>query len=147
MTRAELENSIREVLQSLDDSELVSIHNGYNEANRRYDDDIYSMDLFDEIYANYEPSEVATRVFYGHDEWNDESSFNPNREWFYLNGYGNPVSIDYVGYNEYADKFMCPLVDVAGIIDYIIETEDALDNDEIQDLLDEYGEENALPFC
>ena len=140
MTRTELENGIMEVMKNFDDSEMVDVWNGYVQANRMFDDEIMPMSSFDYFYESYTPEEIATRCFYGHDEWNDESSFNPNREWFYLNGYGNPVSIDYIGWNEYGNKFMCPFIDANAIIDYIIETGDDLDCYDISELLDEFNE-------
>lgn len=132
--------AIMNALKNMDDSELVSIWNEYCYATNTYDDEIFTMDLFDEVYANYDPIEVATRVFYGHDEWNDESSFNPNREYFYLNGYGNPVSIDYIGYNEYKDEFMCPFFDESALCEYIIDNNETFNNDTLEYVMAELKE-------
>ena len=143
MKKSELFEKVMNVLKDLDDAELVSVWNEYCSSTNKCDDYIESMDNFDELYSGYDPLDVAMRVFYGHDEWNKESSFNPNRDFFYLNGYGNPVSIDYIGYNEYADKFMCPVLDEDALADFITDNMDSLYNDDLQELLDNFEEENA----
>lgn len=78
------------------------------------DDRYYSMDELDEFYSGVEPLEILRRAFYGHDddtyEYNqfgercNHGEFNPNREYFYYNGYGNLVSTDYKDYSAYLDE-------------------------------------------
>lgn len=77
------------------------------------DDRYYFMEELDEMYCNTEITEVLTRAFYGYDEDNyytDKdgqkiySSFNPNRIYFYFNGYGNLVSSDYKDYMAFLDE-------------------------------------------
>lgn len=66
------------------------------------DDRIEPMYMLDEIYQNTEATEIPIRAFFGWDEdsWREEDGeiihgkFNPNREYFYFNGYGNFVSTD-----------------------------------------------------
>ena len=137
MTRTD---AIMNTLKNMDDADLVSVWNEYCYATNSYDDEIFTMDMFSEFYSSYDAEEVARRCFYGHDEWNEESSFNPNREFFYLNGYGNPISIDYVGYNEYADKFMCSQLDEDALAEYIADNNESFDNDELEDTLAELKE-------
>lgn len=78
------------------------------------DNRMYPMEELNELYANTEPLELLYRVFYGHDDntWTTDASgnktygeFNPNREYFYFNGYGNLVSCDYIDYSDYLDKY------------------------------------------
>ena len=132
-----MENKLMELFKAMDDNDLMDVWREYCEHTNRYDDEIYTMDLFDDFYCGMSPVDIATRCFYGHDEWNDESSFNPNRDYFYLNGYGNPVSIDYIGYNEYSEKFMCSILDVDAMIDFIIDNENDLNNPDIADILED----------
>ena len=74
-----------------------------------YDDKIYPMGQLNEILLNDEPDEILKRAFYGYDEpyKNGDPSrpFNPNRNYFYFNGYGNLVSIDEKDYSSYLEEF------------------------------------------
>lgn len=81
-----------------------------------YDDKIYPMENLNEIYQGTEPEEILRRAFYGYDEPcnKDEQRqpFNPNREYFYFNGYGNLVSIDKKDYSSYLEEsFIQDIID------------------------------------
>ena len=105
------------------------------------DDHYYSMDELDEFYRDSDPSEILRRAFYGHDAdtWTTDSDgnksygeFNPNRDYFKYNGYGNLVSTDYPDYSDY----LCEntIKDMAENRDGI----DAIDeNSELSELFDE----------
>ena len=89
--------------------EELDNYNGYLS-----DDRYYSMDELDEFYNGVEPSEILRRAFFGYDEdtyTTDRdgnktySAFNPNREYFRYNGYGNLVSADYKDYTGQLDKY------------------------------------------
>ena len=70
------------------------------------------MDELDEIYQGTEATEILRRAFFGRDDdgWHYEDgekvheSFNPNREYFYYNGYGNLVSTDEKDYSSFLDE-------------------------------------------
>ena len=70
------------------------------------------MDELDEIYQGTEPTEILRRAFFGRDDdgWHYEDgekvheSFNPNRDYFYYNGYGNLVSTDEKDYSDFLDE-------------------------------------------
>lgn len=79
------------------------------------DDRYYSMDELDEFYNGVEPSEILRRAYYGRDDdtWTTDSNgdktygeFNPNRDYFYYNGYGNLVSSDYKDYSALLDNWV-----------------------------------------
>ena len=103
------------------------------------DDRYYEMEMINEFYADTEPLELMNRIFYGHDEdntWTDErgekhyAEFNPNREYFTFNGYGNLVSSDYKDYSAHLDEWF---------IERVIERADDLDlSDEVIKII--YGE-------
>ena len=78
------------------------------------DDRYYYMEDLNEFYHGQDPIEILTRAFYGHDDdtWETDRNgnkvygeFNPNRDYFYYNGYGNLVSSDYKDYSDKLDKW------------------------------------------
>ena len=131
------EKEIRQELKDLfeNDTELfneaieeLDSYNGY-----LGDDRYYSMDELDELHNGIEPSELLRRAFYGYDEdtWTTDSrgdktygAFNPNREYFRYNGYGNLVSADYKDYTGMLEPFAIEVMRENR--DYI----DSIDNDE-----------------
>ena len=117
-------------------AEELDVYNGY-----LGDDRYYSMDELDDLYSGTEPTEILLRAFYGHDEetWTTDASgnreygpFNPNREYFRYNGYGNLVSADYKDYTGLLDPYI--IESMLENRDYI----DTIDNDtELSELFDE----------
>ena len=108
--------------------EELDNYNGYLS-----DDRYYSMDELDEFYNGVEPSEILRRAFYGYDSetYTTDSSgnreygaFNPNRDYFTYNGYGNLVSADYKNYSDKLDHYA--VEDMSENRHYI----DSIDNDE-----------------
>lgn len=84
-------------------------YNGYLGDYRYYD-----MEYLNEFYNNAEPLELLQRVYYGRDDdtWTTDNrgdkiygEFNPNRDYFYYNGYGNLVSSDYKDYSAHLDEY------------------------------------------
>jgi len=89
--------------------EELDSYNGYLGDNR-----YYSMEDLDELYTGVEPSEILRRAFYGYDAETYTTDgdgnrtygeFNPNREYFTYNGYGNLVSADYKDYSAHLDSW------------------------------------------
>lgn len=105
-------------------------YNGYLGDDRYYD--MYDLD---EFYRDTEPTELLMRAFYGYDEdsWtvNERgerehyNSFNPNRDYFRYNGYGNLVSADYKDYSAQLDEYaIFSMLDNIDYIDTIADDED-----------------------
>lgn len=138
--REQLEDQIMDVLKNLDDSEMVNVWNEYCERVNDYDSRIEDMEMLDEIFSGQDAIYILQRAYYGHDQWSDDSEFNPNRAWFTFNGYGNLISLDWIGYNSYAGKFG-DCIDEEAVVDYIIDNIDGLYCDEITDILDDYENE------
>ena len=78
------------------------------------DDRYYYMDELNEFYRGTSPLDLLERVYYGGDDdsWTMDSNgnkiygeFNPNREFFRYNGYGNLVSSDYKDYSAHLDSY------------------------------------------
>ena len=89
--------------------EELDAYNGY-----LGDDRYYYMEDLNEFYHDTDPIELLQRAFFGYDtdSWTTDSSgnkeygaFNPNREYFTYNGYGNLVSADYKDYSTFLDEY------------------------------------------
>lgn len=83
--------------------------NGYLGDNR-----YYNMDDLNEFYSRTDAIELLNRAYFGRDDdnWHTNErgekiydSFNPNREYFYYNGYGNLVSSNYKDYSIFLDEY------------------------------------------
>jgi len=71
------------------------------------DDRIFRMDELSEIYSGTDPVEILQRAFFGYDGEHpnsDNAPFNPNRDYFCFNGYGNLVSYDTRDYSDRIDE-------------------------------------------
>lgn len=89
--------------------EELDSYNGY-----LIDDRYYTMDELDELFSGQSPLEILQRSYFGHDEdtWTTDSygnknygEFNPNRDYFRFNGYGNLVSTNYKDYTDHLDEY------------------------------------------
>jgi hypothetical protein len=117
--------------------EELDSYNGYLGDNR-----YYCMEDINEFYRDSEPLELLQRAYFGRDDdtWSTDSSgdktygeFNPNREYFTYNGYGNLVSSDYKDYSYLLDDYF---------IDDLIENAEYLYlDDEIMDIINGAAEE------
>lgn len=129
MKNNKLYEEIKKAIMDMDDGDAISLWNEYCDASSRYDDRIENMDSLPEIFDTSSADGLFTmlnRFYFGHDENDTNSSANPNRDYFYLNGYGNIVSTDYPK----------DIIDADELASWIIENGDALYNDEIQEILD-----------
>lgn len=100
------------------------------------------MEYLDEIYQGTWPTEILMRAYFGHDDdtWHEENGekvygeFNPNRDYFYFNAYGNLVSTDYKDYSSFLDEYF---------VQEIIDNECHLDlSDGAQEIIDSYEDED-----
>lgn len=112
------QNEIKEYLENLSDSELLSLWNEYQSENN-YDGEVYDMEEFDEICGNMNPSDLVCKIFYG--------KFNPNDTYFIFNGYENLESSDYL------DDFF----DIDELAQHICDNDDDLEDYDLRDFLDE----------
>jgi hypothetical protein len=143
------ENAINAIIEYFKENEDVfndcmeqlDSYNGY-----LGDDRYYEMYELDEFYSECKPSELLMRVFYGYDEdtssENNHTEFNPNREYFRYNGYGNLVSADYKDYSAHLDHLA-----IENLEENRTEVEAIDDNSELSELFDKLeeseNEENA----
>ena len=116
--------------------EELDSYNGY-----LGDDRYYLMDDFNDSHTNLDPLELLERAYYGYDAdtWYSNSigdkehgQFNPNRDYFTYNGYGNLVSTDYIDYSAHLDRYVISeMLDNRRWIDTIDY------NDELKELFDQ----------
>lgn len=116
------------------------------------DDRYYYMEDLNEFYRDVEPTELLYRAFYGHDE--DGEEFNPNREFFRYNGYGNLVSADYKDYSDFLDHYAIEemkenreYIDSIESDDELSKLFDALEEDEEKELEEAFDEFCAIHDC
>lgn len=93
-----------------DTIEELDSYNGYLGDNRYYE-----MEMLSEFYCGTDPVELLNRAYFGRDDDNyhtDASgnkllydSFNPNRNYFRYNGYGNLCSTNYKDYSDHLDEY------------------------------------------
>lgn len=90
--------------------EELDSYNGY-----LCDDRYYYMEEMKDLYCDYDPIDLLNRAFFGHDSetWTTSKDgtshygeFNPNRDYFKFNAYGNLVSADYKDYSSFLDSFV-----------------------------------------
>lgn len=122
-TYEEKVDAIRSIIEEMDESDAVALHNEWCYEMNNYDDEIIEMERFDEICDGMKPSEIARRIAYG--------DFNPNHDYFHFNGYGNFESTgdptDWIYPGDIARN--------------VARREDAFGNDEIQEEIDSWSEE------
>ena len=114
--------AIKNIIEDMDDSDAVALHNEWCYETNNYDDEIIEMERFDEICEGMTPSDIANHIFYG--------DFNPNHDYFHFNGYGNFESTDY------PTDWIYP----GDIAREVVDRECAFENDEIQEEIDSWGE-------
>ena len=112
--------------------EELDAYNGY-----LGDDRYYPMYELEDFYVGVELSEILNRAFFGYDEdtytMNSDGSmehgqFNPNREFFRYNGYGNLVSAEHKDYYPNLNKHTVEaMADNIEYIDTINETPELLE--------------------
>ena len=120
-----IKQKIVDYINSMNDDEVIELHNSYCEAAGYEDDRIYRMYELDEFLEGRTPTDILSMGFYG--------DFRPQHDFFWFNGYGNLESADYI-----TDM---PIF-ASDIADYILSKEDSLGNDEIKEILDGEDEDN-----
>lgn len=116
--------------------EELDSYNGY-----LGDDRYYEMEYLSEFYNSADPIELLNRAYFGYDAdtWHTDihggkefCAFNPNREYFKYNGYGNLVSTNYKDYSAHLDSYA---IEAMSENRYYIDTIE--NNDELSALFDE----------
>lgn len=112
-----MENTIQKIIAYFEENEEIfndcmeelDSYNGYMGDGRYY----YMEDL-NYLFHGSDPIEILQRAYFGRDDetWTTDAygnktygAFNPNREYFYFNGYGNLVSANYKDYSAHLDSY------------------------------------------
>ena len=122
-----MEERIKEIIEEMGNEDVRNLWNEYCSNDNRMDDWIYDMSEFDEQCSGMTPTEVGQSIWYG--------DFRINDSYFCYNGYENFDSFDFIVNEENSPFYIDELVN------YIIENEDSLMNDDIAEILAEEGEE------
>lgn len=145
-----MKNTVDKIIRYFEENEEVFNNcieeldnwNGYL-GDSRY----YEMEMLQELYNGVDPIELLNRAYFGHDAetWTTDAygnktygAFNPNRTYFYYNGYGNLISADYKDYSDLLDAYV-----VDAMNDNRMHIDTIEDNEELTALFDELEEENA----
>ena len=118
----DLKAALQEVIENMLESELFTLLNNYYDACNYLDDKIYYMSDFDELCEGDTSTEIINSVAEG---------FNTNDDYIRYTIYG------WESFSYIDDDIYC----ISDLINYIIRNEDALDNYELQEVLDEFEEE------
>lgn len=116
-----LEEKVREAIDGMQTPDVIGMWNEYCISCNMQDDIIYDMSDFDEVMEHESPWRIARACCYG--------DFCAAHEWFWFNSYGNLESSDF------------PIIDgdspfsLNDVVDYIVENNDPLHNDEIHMIL------------
>lgn len=118
-----IEMFIDEELEFSDD--MIWMYNDYLAENNYYDDQIYSMDEFNEIMSGTDPWEIARSTFYG--------DFKPCDDYFRFNGYDNLESLSE---GEIENEIMSN----RDFLRWYIEHENLIDEDEAEEVIEQANE-------
>ena len=126
MNETEKRQKIVDYINGMGIEEKIALHNTYCDAANCMDDCIYTMDDKEEILDGVDKWELVRMIRFG--------DFDFTKEFWGFNGYGNLVSYNAWELPIYAED----------IADYILSAGDSLGNDEIQEILDDEDEIQAL---
>ncbi len=117
----------------VNDIEELDSWNGYLGDYR-----VIPMEDLDDFYQGTKPSEILRRAFFGYDDVystsKQKASFNPNRDYFYFNGYGNLVSTDERDYSDFLDEnFVQDIIDNEPNLSLSKGAQEIIDNYETED--------------
>ena len=121
-----IKQKIVDYINGMGVEEKIALHNTYCDAANCMDDCIYTMDDKEEILDGVDKWELVRMIRFG--------DFDFTKEFWGFNGYGNLVSYNAWELPIYAED----------IADYILSAGDSLGNDEIQEILDDEDEIQAL---
>ena len=127
MNETEKRQKIVDCIDGMDTDEKIALHNAYCDAANCMDDYIYNMEELEEVLDGVDKWELVRMIRFG--------NFDFMKEFWSFNGYGNLDSYS---------AWELPIF-ASDIANYILSEEDALGNEELQEILDEDDDEDN--FC
>ena len=124
MTKTEFAIKVNNTLWELKDNELVSVWNEFCDRNSYTEDHIYSMDEFDEHYRDSTPSDIVNDI---------DPNFDTGDDFFRPTQYG---TVSFTTATDNIDKY-----ELGDLSNYIVDNLDALGCEELQEIIDEYEDE------
>ena len=126
MTKTEFVTKINDTLWELEDWELVSVWNEYCNHNNCTEDYIYDMDEFDNYYRDSTPTEIVNDI---------DSDFDTSDDFFRCTQYG---TVSFTTATDNIDKY-----ELGDLSNYIVGNLDALGCEALQEIIDEYEDEES----
>ena len=117
----EMNEKITTIIEEMNIDEQYYLFCEYCEKANYYDDRPESVDSIDELFCGMKPSKILDKL----------EGLNTNWDYFCFNGYGNVEQWEGID-------------DIIEVVDYIIKNEDALENEDIQEILDRYTRTEEL---
>src|SRR5574344_3016853 len=118
----EARKEITEIIEEMGINEQYSLYCEYCERVNYGDDSPLLVEDIDELFYGMKPSEILDKL----------GGLNTSWEYFCYNGYGHIKQWEGIDH-------------ISEVVDYIIENENELENDDIQEVLDKYSETEE--FC
>lgn len=104
MTTMTREQAIRNYVEHLIGDDLTQLLQHMNAYDGCFEEaTYYDMDEFDEFMSNYTPMELAQMMWFG--------DFNPNKDYWRFDGYGNLVSLDWKDIVDDAESLESDIID------------------------------------
>lgn len=119
--KTRMNEEITTIIEEMNIDEQFWLFRQYCEDANCYDDMPERVEDIDELFDGMKPSEILDKL----------EGLDTCWDYFCFNGYGNVEQWNGIEY-------------VSEVVDYIIENENALDNDDIQEVLDKYSETEEL---
>ena len=128
------EKELKELLEK-NESVLNEIVSCLNSNDGSFENDVwYDMDMLDDYLSGMSAWEVLRLGFYGSDEDRENSSFNPMRNYFRFDAYGNLESCDYIDYSYLIDDVVEIIMNDTDVVDNVLYVID--DSDELTEIYD-----------
>ena len=128
------EKELKELLEK-NESVLNEIVSCLNSNDGSFENDVwYDMDMLDDYLSGMSAWEVLRLGYYGWDEHETDGTFNPMRDYFRFNVYGNLESCDYIDYSYLIDDVVEIIMNDTDVVDNVLYVID--DSDELTEIYD-----------
>ena len=123
-----LREKVEKCLEDMSFDDLISVFNEYCRTIECYEDEFYYMDEFDDLFCGLTPLRIAEIV--------EGTDFNPRHDFFRETIYGVE---SYCSSGDVVDEINAQYIEE--LINHIVDNGDALDNNELADVIREGDDE------